>query len=175
MDDEIRQEVFHFFQGFLRSPEFCASILDVQCINRYNNGTAITPILFDLITSSRQILMQDHPSSSTLPSNTHDSETWKAYWKEQGQPWRAAPAIDEERQQQLLSYYQGVVDIERGMYPFKGVRLSRADVEWLLAMEEQRGAELSPRDGRRSSALQSSIFRWAYWRGIGHRFLHCTP
>src|SRR5260370_1353618 len=34
------------------------------------------------------------------------------------------------------------------MYPFKGVRLSRADVEWLLAMEEQRGAELSPRDGK---------------------------
>ncbi len=92
--------------------------------------------------------MQDHPSSSTLPSNTHDSETWKAYWKEQGQPWRAAPAIDEERQQRLLSYYQGGVDIERGMYPFKGVRLSRADVEWLLAMEEQRGAELSPRDGK---------------------------
>src|SRR6266851_3062186 len=92
--------------------------------------------------------MQDHPSSSTLPSNTHDSETWKAYWKEQGQPWRAAPAIDEERQQRLLSYYQGGVDIERGIYPFKGVRLSRADVEWLLAMEEQRGAELSPRDGK---------------------------
>src|SRR5260370_15418569 len=34
------------------------------------------------------------------------------------------------------------------MYPFKGVRLSGADVEWLLAMEEQRGAELSPRDGK---------------------------
>jgi hypothetical protein len=34
------------------------------------------------------------------------------------------------------------------MYPFKGVRLSRVDVEWLLAMEEQRGVELSPRDGK---------------------------
>jgi uncharacterized protein YjbI with pentapeptide repeats len=34
------------------------------------------------------------------------------------------------------------------MYHFKGVRLSRADVEWLLAMEEQRGVELSPRDGK---------------------------
>jgi uncharacterized protein YjbI with pentapeptide repeats len=92
--------------------------------------------------------MQDHPSSSTLPSNTNDLETWKAYWKEQGQPWRTEPAIDEARQQQLLSYYQGIVDIERGMYPFKGVRLSRADVEWLLAMEEQRSAELSSRGGK---------------------------
>ncbi|MFL5653541.1 MAG: pentapeptide repeat-containing protein [Ktedonobacteraceae bacterium] len=91
--------------------------------------------------------MQDHPSSSTLPFNTNDSETWKAYWKEQGQPWRTEPAIDEERQQQLLSNYQGSVDTERGKYPFKGVRLSRADVEYLLAMEEQKSAELSPRGG----------------------------
>ena len=64
--------------------------------------------------------MQDHPSSSMSPSNTHNSETWKAYWKEQGQPWRTEPTIDEERQHRLLSYYQGAVDIERGMCPFKG-------------------------------------------------------
>ena len=76
-----------------------------------------------------------------LPSNTHDAEMWQAYWNGQGQLWRTEPIIDEERQQRLLSYSQGEVDIERGMYPFKGVRLSRADVEWLLAMQEQRGAE----------------------------------
>lgn len=85
--------------------------------------------------------MQDHPSSSMLPSNIHDLETWKAYWNGQGQPWRTEPLIEEERQQRLLRYWQGNVDIERGMYPFKGMRLSRADVEWLLAMQEQRGAE----------------------------------
>ena len=74
--------------------------------------------------------MQDHPSSSMSPSNTHDSETWKAYWKEQGQPWRTEPTIDEERQQRLLSYYQGVVDIERGMYPSvepRGCRVAVGD------------------------------------------------
>src|SRR5437588_4386797 len=91
--------------------------------------------------------MQDHPSSSTFPSNIHDSETWKAHWKEQGQPWRTEPIIDEERQQQLLSYSQEGVDIKRGMYPFKGVRLSRADVEWLLAMEGQRSAQESTGGG----------------------------
>ena len=85
--------------------------------------------------------MQDRPSSSMYPSNTHDAETWKAYWKVQGQPWRTEPLIDEERQQRLLRYWQGEVAIERGMYPFKGVRLSRVDVEWLVALEEQRGAE----------------------------------
>ena len=97
--------------------------------------------------------MQDHPSSSTLPSNTNDSETWKAYWKEQGQPWRTEPAIDEARQQRLWSYYQGGVDIERGMYPFKGVRLSRADVEWLLATHEN---ERGPVD----------------WSDLGNRGIH---
>src|SRR5258708_28085662 len=100
--------------------------------------------------------MQDHPSSSTLPSNTNDLETWKAYWKEQGQPWRTEPAIDEARQQQLLSYYQGVVDIERGMYHFKGVRLSRADVEWVLAMAETTSAERSLR-GRNGGQQHKSV------------------
>ena len=85
--------------------------------------------------------MQDHPSSSMYPSNTHEAATWKAYWNGQGQPWRTEPIIDEERQQLLLRYSQGDVDIECGMYPFKGVRLSRADVEWLLAMQEQRSAQ----------------------------------
>ena len=85
--------------------------------------------------------MQDHPSSSMFPSNTHDATTWKAYWNGRGQLWRTEPIIDEERQQRLLSYAKGDVDIERGIYPFKGVRLSRADVEWLVALEEQRGAE----------------------------------
>src|SRR6266566_9625906 len=68
--------------------------------------------------------MQDHPSSSMSPSNTHNSETWKAYWKEQGQPWRTEPTIDEERQQELLNYYKGVVDIERGMYPLYALIIS---------------------------------------------------
>lgn len=86
-------------------------------------------------------LMQDHPSSSMIPSNMHNAEMWQAYWKSQGQPWRIEPIIDGERQQHLLSYWQGEVDIERGMYPFKGVRLSRADVEWLLAAQKQSSAE----------------------------------
>jgi uncharacterized protein YjbI with pentapeptide repeats len=100
--------------------------------------------------------MQDYPASSMLPSNPHDAETWKAYWKVQGQPWRTEPIIDEERQQRLLSYSQAGVDIERGMYPFKGVRLSRADVEWLLAMAEQRSAEART-DGSKRGKQQKSF------------------
>lgn len=99
--------------------------------------------------------MQDHLSSSMLPFHPHDAETWQAYWKEQGQPWRTEPLIDEERQQRLLSYAQGDVDIEQGRYPFKGVRLSRADVEWLLAMEEQMSAQESMGGGNGGKQQQS--------------------
>jgi uncharacterized protein YjbI with pentapeptide repeats len=85
--------------------------------------------------------MQDHPSSSVSPSPAPGVETWRAYWKEQGQPWRSEPPIDEERQQWLSSCVQRGADIEQGKYPFKGMRLSRADVEWLLADEEERNSQ----------------------------------
>ena|SRR5215471_10943202 len=76
--------------------------------------------------------MQAHPSSSMFSPNPYYGETCNAYWKKQGQSWRTEPAIDEERQQQLLSYSQGSVDIERGS----------ADIEWLLAVEEKRNTEV---------------------------------
>jgi uncharacterized protein YjbI with pentapeptide repeats len=87
--------------------------------------------------------MQDHPLSSASPAPAPDAETWQSYWKQQGQPWRSEPPIYEERQQLLASCLQGGVNIEQGKYPFKGMRLSRADVEWLLAAEGQGSAQES--------------------------------
>jgi hypothetical protein len=84
--------------------------------------------------------MQDHPSSPASPVSASCAGTWQAYWKQQGQPWRSEPPIDQERQQLLASCLQGGADFEQGKYPFKGMRLSRADVEWLLAAEEERSA-----------------------------------
>jgi uncharacterized protein YjbI with pentapeptide repeats len=93
--------------------------------------------------------MQDHPSSPapSTPAPAHDAVTWQAFWKQQGQPWRSEPPIDEERQQLLASSLQVDADIEQGKYPFKGMRLSRADVEWLLAAEEERSARQSTGGG----------------------------
>jgi uncharacterized protein YjbI with pentapeptide repeats len=85
--------------------------------------------------------MQDHPSLPASPAPTHNTEIWQAYWKQQGQPWRSEPPIDEERQQYLASCLQGSIDIAQGKYPFKGMRLSRADVEWLLAAQAQVSAD----------------------------------
>lgn len=69
------------------------------------------------------------------PAN-NDTEAWKAYWNTQGQPWRIEPAIDEERQKYLSEQRCIRPDIEQGIYPFKDIKLSRADVEWLLVTHE---------------------------------------
>ena len=78
----------------------------------------------------------DH--SSTLPQHpsSQDRTAWAGYWQEQGQPWRTEPEIDEERQQYLVKLRAIAPDIEKDIYPFKGVKLSRADVEWLIAIHE---------------------------------------
>src|SRR5438477_127006 len=74
-------------------------------------------------------------STSQHPENT-DREAWKVYWKTQGQPWRIEPEIEKERQDFLAERRSITPDIEQGIYPFKDIKLSRADVEWLLATHE---------------------------------------
>jgi hypothetical protein len=77
------------------------------------------------------------PPSLPLPAND-DTEAWKVYWKEQGQEWRTEPEIDVERQKYLAERRTITPDIKQGIYPFKDIepKLSRADVEWLLATHE---------------------------------------
>src|SRR6266480_1733328 len=72
-------------------------------------------------------------SAAQRPAND-DREAWKAYWKTHSQPWRTEPEVDEERQKYLAERRDITPDIEKGIYPFKGIKLSRADVEWLLAV-----------------------------------------
>jgi uncharacterized protein YjbI with pentapeptide repeats len=77
---------------------------------------------------------------STQPPKPDDPpERWKEYWKAQGQPWRTEPEIDPKRQEELAKCRAIVPDIEEGIYPFKGMKLSRADVEWLLSTHESGG------------------------------------
>ena len=82
---------------------------------------------------------QDGAQATTLhrPVND-DKEAWKAYWHAQGQPWRTEPEIDKERQKYLAERRSIEPDIKEGIYPFKDIepKLSRADIEWLLATHE---------------------------------------
>ncbi len=73
------------------------------------------------------------PPQRPAPGNR---EAWRSYWKAQGQPWRTEPEIDGVRQAELAQRRDIVPDMEKGIYPFKGVKLSRADIEWLLATHE---------------------------------------
>jgi uncharacterized protein YjbI with pentapeptide repeats len=64
---------------------------------------------------------------------------WPEYWQSHGMPWRTEPEIDEERQRYLSERRAITPDMEQGSYPFKDIKLDRADVEWLLATHESRG------------------------------------
>jgi uncharacterized protein YjbI with pentapeptide repeats len=80
---------------------------------------------------------QDNGQVATLQRPTSDDpEEWIAYWEQQGQPWRTEPEIDEERQKYLAERRAIVPDTVKGVYPFRGVGLSRADIEWLLATHD---------------------------------------
>src|SRR5207245_6555945 len=80
------------------------------------------------------------------PDGNDPLERWKNYWaavqtKEWFKAWgywRTEPEIDAKRQEELAQSRTNVPDIERGIYPFKdiNIKLSRADVEWLLATHE---------------------------------------
>ena len=63
-------------------------------------------------------------------------EEWCTYWQLQWQPWRTGPEIDLQRQEELTKRRTIVPDWEKGIYPFSGMKLTRADIEWLLATHE---------------------------------------
>jgi uncharacterized protein YjbI with pentapeptide repeats len=65
--------------------------------------------------------------------------TWNENWTAQGMPWRTEPEIDDERRRYLAERRAIEPNIEKGMYPFKDIKLDRADVEWLLATHESGG------------------------------------
>src|SRR5258708_4981028 len=75
--------------------------------------------------SSTQIAVLQHPMND-------DKEAWRAYWNAQGQIWRTEPEIDIERQEYLAGRYSIPSNIEQKTYPFKDIKLNRADVEYLL-------------------------------------------
>ncbi len=72
-----------------------------------------------------------------------DSDIWKAYWSAQDMPWRTEPEVSTERQRFLTERRTVQADIKHGIYPFRdengSIKLTRADVEWLLATHESGG------------------------------------
>src|SRR5947209_892781 len=108
-------------------------------------------------------------------------------------PWRTEPEIGQARQEQLARCLATTSDIIQGIYPFKGMKLSRADVEWLLtAHENERGprvhsAPIRPANdtgassfvqaGRKESDEQQQNHQGLDLRGADLRYadLHALP
>jgi hypothetical protein len=69
--------------------------------------------------------------------------SWADYWIAQGMPWRTDPEISNERQQYLAQRRAVQPDTNSSIYPFRdvngGIKLMRADLEWLIATHESGG------------------------------------
>jgi uncharacterized protein YjbI with pentapeptide repeats len=73
------------------------------------------------------------------PTSTEDRAGWKTCWAAQGMAWRTEPEIDEARQMFLAERRAATPNYQRATYPFAGINLARADIEWLLAHHEDEG------------------------------------
>jgi uncharacterized protein YjbI with pentapeptide repeats len=84
--------------------------------------------------------MSDNPTSNTHRGPIPNGCTsWHEYWTEQGLPWRSQQEIDEDRQNFLAERRAIKPDVMSGVYPFQGITLDRADIEWLLATHKSNG------------------------------------
>ena len=77
--------------------------------------------------------MQSERVSRPTPSNRTE---WQDYWNSLEQLWRTEPEINQERQQYLTERLAIQADLDEGIYKFRGIKLNRADIEWLLAQHE---------------------------------------
>jgi len=105
-----------------------------------------------------------------------DRDAWHTFWAALGQSWRTEPEIDQTRQQELAERRIIVPNLERGIYPFKDMKLSRADVEWLLATHENgRGpvdwSDESQRE-RQGLDLRGTDLRYVDLNGLPLACLH---
>jgi uncharacterized protein YjbI with pentapeptide repeats len=98
-----------------------------------------------------------------LPSS---SEEWCQHWQSQGQHWRTEPEISVTRQEELSKCRAIIPDIEKGIYPFKGMTLSRADVEWLLATHENGRGPVDWSDEKSLYERKGLDLRGADLRGV---------
>ncbi len=118
------------------------------------------------------MLEQNRTSASMLMRpTTSQRDAWVAYWREAGQRWRTEPEIDVERQAYLRQRLSIQPDLEEGLYPFREVKLDRADVEWLLANHENGRGPVDWRDPAQRERLGIDL-RGANLRGAN---LHGLP
>ena len=89
------------------------------------------------MTNNNQVRVQRRHNISQIQRPVSDSdEEWSVFWKTQNQDWRIKREISSERQAYLAKCCKIKSNHKKGSYPFKGIELERADIEWLLATHE---------------------------------------
>ncbi|SRR6266496_995943 len=103
-------------------------------MSKQHSQQSVLQSIFTILT--RRVKRSAQPTSHLQHPTTNDRDAWRTYWKTCGQSWRTEPEIDPERQKFLTQRLGVVPNIEKGIYPFKEMKLDRADVEWLLATHD---------------------------------------
>src|SRR3989441_268564 len=94
--------------------------------------------------------LQDTSPEGIFATPTPNSATGQS----QQPPWRTEPEIGPARQEQLARCLATIPDITRGIYPFRGMKLNRADIEWLLiTLESERDTRASGDEQRNRQGL----------------------
>ena len=96
---------------------------------------------------------ENKPPSLPQRPTTDDRNAWHTYWQKLGQSWRTEPEIDAERQMYLAERLSIIPNIEQSIYPFKDIKLYRADIEWLLATHEEGRGPIDWSDERQRERL----------------------
>lgn len=108
--------------------------------------------------------------ATTTRPTADDRDGWRAYWRSTGAQWRIEPEIAAERQATLAERRALMPNVALGVYPFGGVTLTRADLEWLLAAhEEGRGPiewEDADQQARAGLDLRGADLRRVSLRGL---------
>lgn len=114
------------------------------------------------------------PQEIALPLPAPDDrQAWKQHWEALGQSWRTEPEIDAERQHDLAERRAMTPDIAKGVYPFGGIPLTRAEIEWLLATHEGGRGPVDWKDASQRKR-QGLDLRGADLRGVDLRHLPLT-
>lgn len=85
-------------------------------------------------------------TTTSATTATAERDALRDFWAARGQPWRTEPEIDEARQGFLAERRATKAVPREGIFRFAGVRLARADVEWLLATHDDQGGAVGPVD-----------------------------
>lgn len=116
------------------------------------------------------MIVSDEQNKNVSRPTTDDGASWRAYWDAQGQPWRTEPEIDGDRQAYLRDRLRIQPHLGRGIYPFGGITLQRADVEWLLATHGQGTGPIDWNDASQQTRTGIDL-RGANLRGLDLRRL----